>query len=93
MSRDLYFDREARLDTVVGDNPYWRSLGQVAKEWLAVRPPHYGRKGRADQMEFNDWLDQTYGFRTVYDEDGGITGSPEVRDQQKFLLFLLKYGG
>lgn len=93
MSSNLYSDRETRLDTVVGDNPYWRSLGQVAKEWMAASPPRHGQGGRKDQIGFNDWLERTYGFRTIYDEDGGITGSPDVRDQQKYLVFLLKYGG
>ena len=93
MSRNLYFDRESRLDTVAGDQPYWRQLSQVAKEWAAVNP-HEGRlEGRTDQIGFNDWLDLTYGFRTVYDEDGGITGQPNILDPDKYLVFLLKYGG
>lgn len=93
MSRDLYFDRETRLDTVAGDHPYWRQLGQVAKEWMASNPREWEQGGRADQIGFNDWLERTYGFRAVYDEDGGITGQPDIQDYQKYLVFLLKYGG
>lgn len=83
MSRDLYFDREARLDTVVGDgNGYWLRLSRAANEWAAI-----GKDG------FNDWLETNYGFRAIYDEDGGITGRPDILDDQKYLVFLLKYGG
>jgi hypothetical protein len=33
MSRDLYANRDARLDTVVGDGKdYWRRLSRAAEE-------------------------------------------------------------
>lgn len=91
MNRDLYSDRATRLDTVAGDNAYWRRLGDVAKEWMAAN----SRDNRKEHvvMAFNDWLEQNYGFRAVYDEDGGILGEPDVRDDQKYMLFLLKYTG
>lgn len=87
MSRDLYFDRESRLDTIVGDGKdYWQRLSRAAEEWtkMGMTSPMGG---------FNDWLEINYGFRVVYDEDGGITGRPDVMDDQKYLVFLLKYGG
>ena len=87
MSRDLYFDRSARLDTIVGDGKdYWQRLSRAAEEWTRITA--LARAG-----SFNDWLEANYGFRAVYDEDGGITGRPDIKDDQKYLVFLLKYGG
>ena len=93
MSRDLYANRDARLDTVVGDGKdYWRRLSRAAEEWTEQNPRHW-MGVRNDPVGFNDWLQEHYGFRTVYDETGGITGQPDIRDDQKYLVFLLKYGG
>ena len=91
MNRDLYSDRATRLDTVAGDHPYWRQLGEVAKEWMEANV----REGRKEDVviAFNDWLERTYGFRAVYDEDGGILSEPSILDRQKYLVFLLKYSG
>ena len=92
MKSDLYKTRESRLDTVAGENAYWAQLGKIAKEWMAVNTDRWGHGGRADQVSFNDWLECTYGFRAVYDEDGGITAEPQIVNDQKYLLFLLKHG-
>ena len=81
MSNDLYRDRAARFDTVVGDDAaYWSMLSRIMLDHDA-------------SWNFQDWCEQYHGFRLIYDEDGGITGRPEIVDPQKYTLCLLKYGG
>jgi len=81
MNDDLYRDRAARLDTVVGDSKaYWAMLGKVMLD-------------HPTDWNFWDWCEAQHGFRPIYDEDGGITGEPEIIDSQKYTLCLLKYGG
>ena len=82
MNRDLYKDRDARLDTVVGDGrDYWAMLGRILQD----------AKDRNVLMQ--DWCEQEHGFRMVYDDDGNITAEPEITDPKKYMLCVLKYGG
>ena len=82
MNRDLYKDRDARLDTVVGDGrDYWAMLGRILQD----------AKDRNVLMQ--DWCEQEHGFRMVYDDDGNITAEPDITDPQKYMLCVLKYGG
>jgi hypothetical protein len=82
VSRDLYKDRDARLDTVVGDGrDYWAMLGRILQD----------AKDRNVLMQ--DWCEQEHGFRMVYDDDGNITAEPEITDPKKYMLCVLKYGG
>ena len=85
MNHDLYANREARLDTVVGDSKtYWVILGRIAEEL------------KSDRMLDHDWVrycEEHYGFRPLYSDDGGIIGYPKIIDDQKYLLCVLKYGG
>ncbi len=80
MNRDLYKDRDARLDTVVGDGrDYWAMLGRILQD----------AKDRDVLMQ--DWCEQEHGFRMVYDDDGNITAEPDITDPQKYMLCVLKY--
>ncbi len=82
MSNDLYRDRDARLDTVVGDDAaYWAILGRILLD----------AKDRDILMQ--DWCEQEHGFRIVYDDEGNITSEPDITDPQKYMLCVLKYGG
>ena len=82
MNRDLYKDRDARLDTVVGDGrDYWAMLGRILQD----------AKDRNVLMQ--DWCEQEHGFRMAYDSDGNITAEPDIVDAQKYMLCVLKYGG
>ena len=81
MSNDLYRDRDSRLDTVVGDGAaYWAMLGRIMLDHPVER-------------NFRDWCEDQYGFRLIHDENGNITGQPEIIDAQKYMLCVLKYGG
>jgi len=82
VNRDLYKDRDARLDTMVGDGrDYWAMLGRILQD----------AKDRDVLMQ--DWCEQEHGFRMVYDSDGNITAEPHITDSQKYMLCVLKYGG
>ena len=82
MSNNLYQDRDARLNTVVGDGAaYWAMLGRILLE----------PKDRGIAMQ--DWCEQEHGFHMVYDDEGNITSEPEITDPQKYMLCVLKYGG
>ena len=81
MSDDLYQDRDARLNTVVGDGAaYWAMLGRILLD----------AKDRDIFMQ--DWCEAELGFRLVYDDEGNITSKPNITDPQKYMLCVLKYG-
>ena len=89
MNGNLYATRDSRLDTVVGgNNAYWTLLNRIAVDLVGEKNqkflPHKG---------FAKWCEVEHGFRPIYDEDGGITGEPEIVDPQKYTLCLLKYSG
>jgi hypothetical protein len=82
MNANLYRDRDARLNTVVGDNrTYWAMLGRILLD----------AKDRNIRMQ--DWCEQEHGFRMIYDSDGNITAEPDITDPKKYMLCVLKYGG
>ena len=92
MSHDLYRDRDARLDTVVGDGAaYWAMLSRIADEWPGLERGRHGVT--IDSQAFGDWCEEHFGFRAMYNSDGGITGQPNIIDPQKYMLCVLKYGG
>ena len=73
MSHDLYRDRDARLDTVVGDGAaYWAMLSRIADEWPGLERGRHGVT--IDSQAFGDWCEEHFGFRAMYNSDGGITG-------------------
>lgn len=89
MNTDLYKDRGARLDTVVGDGKaYWSMLSRIAEQLVGDKNKNFLPKDA-----FAKWCEVEHGFRPVYDEDGGITGEPVITDPQKYTVCLLKYGG
>ena len=47
-------------------------------------------KVNMDDKHFNRYLVEIYGFKIVY-EDGYIVEKPRIVDQEKYLMFTLKY--
>ena len=81
MSGDLYRDRDARLDTVVGDGAaYWAMLGRILLDAKNADTP------------MQHWCEQEHGFCMVYDDEVNITPEPKITDPQKYMLCVLKYG-
>lgn len=96
MSRDEYYaDRASRFDTLAGPEnaAYWRLLARLGDVYSPDQATDsvFGMPKRWDQ--FSDWCEQHHGFRPVYDSGGGITGRPNVVDEQKYTMCVLKYGG
>jgi hypothetical protein len=92
VSNNLYQDRDARLNTVVGDDAaYWAMLSRIADEWPGLVRGSHGVT--IDARAFGDWCEKHHGFRAVYDSGGGITGKPDIIDSQKYMLCVLKYSG
>ena len=68
-------DRSRRWD-------YWNKLKRAKEEFLIESP---------DSDYFGNWLVEKYGIKLHYDSDGNITDDMSILDEQKFLLFQLKY--
>jgi hypothetical protein len=80
----LYATPTLRLDTVVGGQTWWPRLFKARQEFDEIYKD-------VNINTFDDWLDNTYGVRLILDNAGDITDQYKVTDQQKFLLFNLKY--
>lgn len=68
---------------------YWAALKKARKEYLQ----DIGElDGQFDAFDFDNWLSNNYGLKiNVMDSTGNITDSYVVIDEQKYILFLLKY--
>jgi hypothetical protein len=85
-NNNLYNSREARLDTIVGGQTWWPRLFKAREEYFGASDLN-----TATIETFQDWLETEYGVRLVLDESGAITDEYTVTDEQKFLIFELKY--
>ena len=79
----LYRNQWTRLDTILGDIGF---LGQL----MRARRDYEQEFQDTDIDNFNNWLYNTYGV-TVVISGGNVTATHKVHDEQKFLLFTLKY--
>ena len=61
---------------------YWRKLMRVKEEFKTTG---------LDQSMFSKWLVEQYGVKLNFNNDGNITDEMSVVDEQKYLLFELKY--
>ena len=79
----LYSSKELRLNTLLGDISF---LGQLQRARAAYLNEHTN-----NELDiFLDWMYNTWGV-TVVTLDGNLTAEYKVHDEQKFLLFTLKY--
>ena len=77
----LYQPQE-RINTLVGDDGQW---------WELLRKAELDyRATGGDKANFQFWLTEHYGLRIYYDYDG-ILPNHDIVDEQKYLLFKLKY--
>lgn len=60
-------------------NWYWGTLNKLRAEWL-----------KGDTQDFDEWMVNNHGVRIIY-YDGMITGTYEIADEVKHLVFLLRY--
>jgi hypothetical protein len=82
----LYATPTLRLDTVVGGQTWWPRLFKAREEYFGLSDLN-----TATIETFQDWLEVDYGVKLILDDAGAITDQYTVIDEQKFILFNLKY--
>jgi len=79
----LYSSKELRLNTLLGDISFLGQLQRARTEYL--------NENKNNELDvFLDWMYNTWGV-LVATQEGNLTAEYEVHDEQKFLLFRLKY--
>lgn len=74
------------------DSPYIRFHKNREQYWQMLKDERENYTN--DTMD--DWMqgiEDKYGMRPILNESGSFTDMYEVIDEQKFLVYLLKYGG
>ena len=66
---------------------YWAALKNIRKEYLADCA---SLQGQFDAYDFESYVEANYGIKMNL-VDGNITDGYEITDEQKYLIFLLKY--
>jgi hypothetical protein len=86
MTNELYKNHNQRLDTVLGDYKFWAMMSQCRKtEGATACETNAGM--------FNFFKD-TYGIQLKFTDSeyiGNISQEVKIVDEQKYVVFLLKY--
>jgi hypothetical protein len=91
MSKKEYYNTPAaRLDTIIGgDSGHYIRLRRCKEEYDGLAAAVEVGQGF---LTFTDFVHEWYGVRMVIDTgDGGIGLDYEVVDEQKYLVFVLKF--
>ena len=91
MSKDKYYNTPAaRLDTIIGgDSSHYIRLRRCKEYYDQLADAVPIGQGF---LTFNDFMREWYGVKMVMDTgDGGISLDYEVVDEQKYLVFMLKF--
>jgi hypothetical protein len=81
---EYYNSAEARLDTVAGQQTYWKMLRSAHKEFLSL--------SLLDNIEnFKHYIHDTYGVDMQMIDGVNILPTYTIVDEQKHLIFLLKH--
>ena len=87
----LYASHQQRLNTVMGSGSFWAA----AAFWAAMRQcrDSEGRDYCQTNLSMFQWFRDTYGIELQLSSEYNDNIKPEVRivDEQKYLIFLLKY--
>ena len=85
MGNDLYNSHQQRLDTVMGSGSFWAAMWQCRDG--------EGRDYCQTNLSTFQWFRDTYGIELQLSSEYTDNIKPEVRivDEQKYLMFLLKY--
>jgi hypothetical protein len=83
--RDEYYaNTTARLDTIIGDSGVvWAQINRAKTEYGTVD---------GNKESFYVWLKETYGIKLQFTPDGDLQLENEIVDEQKYTIFLLKFG-
>lgn len=66
---------------------YWQALKEIRKEYLDNLD---ALQGQFDAYDFEDYIEHNYGIKMNI-VDGNITDGYKIMDEQKYLIFLLKF--
>lgn len=69
------------IDRSIQNMNYYDALKRASKEYHAIKYPR----------PFIEWLEDFYGIEVEWDQDNNITRNYKVVDEQKYLLFQLKF--
>ena len=82
-NNNLYASQDLRWDTILGQIGF---LGKLKR----AREDYERTVGAYDVNSFLNWLSDVYGVAVIVKE-GDLSSDYDVVDEQKFLLFELKY--
>lgn len=88
MSQNEYYQsHQDRLNTVVGlsNRKFFAVIRKIQEQWV---PDHPGQK----TQDFLLYLEEVYGIQMCLNKEGQVLPEWQVIDQQKHLLFVLKWG-
>lgn len=84
---DLYGSQPRRIDTLIGDSSkFLNRLFNCRKDYKKEINP--GSESISE--EFFEWVKETYGVQVIL-EQNNITGKFEIVNEDKYMLFVLKY--
>lgn len=79
---EFYANTYARLDTVIGD---------AGTTWVKVTRAKREHDRLQSKESFYVWLQQEYGLKLQFTPDGDLQLANEIVDEQKYMIFLLKF--
>ena len=86
---EYYGSQEARLDTVLGDiGTKWNRIRKVKQEYDALADAVPVGQGF---LTFYDYVREYYGIK-LQEVEANLSPHYEVIDEQKYTVFLLKFG-
>lgn len=83
MSDDLYSDISSRLNTILGTDDkiaFWRAMEKARRD-----------SSFPSTVDFSDYVRDAFGVQLFINDEGFINQNFAVIDEQKYLLFKLKY--
>jgi hypothetical protein len=85
--KDLYSTPEARLDTILGEVSFWARMQRC-------RTSEEGQKNCTTDTDMRAWFRDTYGIKLLPGNTVHINSyshEVEIVDEQKYMIFLLKW--
>jgi hypothetical protein len=83
--KDLYSTHEARLDTILGDGSFWSRMQRCRTT--------EGAEHCTTDTDTVTWFRDTYGIELLpsYTQLPGFSKEVNIVDEQKYMIFLLKW--
>lgn len=80
-----YDDDDPNIEKRKNRFKYWENLIMLKNDFNA-------ETGSKDHREYLVWIENKYGIRPIENNEGMLTDDFTVTDEQKFLVYVLKYG-